>query len=588
MTASKRSRATAAKEPEGTPTKRTTAAKHPAVAASKHPLINNVATGVPGLDAVLGGGLCEYSFNLIAGAPGSGKTTLVQQILFANATKARPALYFTVLGEPTVKMMRYQQQFAFFDSAKIPSAIRFVNLSKEAVSDELDSVLARIVAEVTKVEPAFVAIDSFRTLDGLARRQEDPAAVELADFVQNLAQQLTTWEITSFLLGEYSDQADRHPVFTVADSILWLTDEVERNSAVRKLRAVKVRGRAPQPGLHTFRITTEGMQVFPRIPTQKRERPVRSNKRLLTGVPGLDRMMGGGVPEGDVLMLTGPAGSGKTTFATQFVAQGLSQKENCVVAVFEEYPEAYLSRAKTIPIDFGKMIEEDRLAVIYLRPLDLSVDEMLAEIFGAVKRIGATRVVIDSLSGFEIALAPTFRIDFRESLYRLVGALTASGVTIMMTAEVIEPFPGGQFTTERVSFITDDILVQRYVEIDGHLKKVLAVVKMRGSEHDTNFRIYNLTATGAVLGESLDNCHGITTGVPTLTGARHDAHPGLTDEEAVLLEVLVRLKSVSAETLAKQTGLTIKSVRTGLARLAALGYVAEGGGAGNTFRAVAR
>jgi hypothetical protein len=157
-----------------------------------------------------------------------------------------------------------------------------------------------------------------------------------------------------------------------------------------------------------------------------------------------------------------------------------------------------------------------------------------------------------------------------------------------MTAEVVEPFPGGQFTTERVSFITDDILVQRYVEIDGHLKKVLAVVKMRGSNHDTNFRIYNLTATGAVLGESLDTSHGITTGVPTLTREHQSSHPGLTDEESVLLEAVVRLKRVSAAQLAKQTGLTTKAVRTGLERLTALGFVDEDGKEENTYRAVAR
>jgi circadian clock protein KaiC len=273
------------------------------------------------------------------------------------------------------------------------------------------------------------------------------------------------------------------------------------------------------PGLHTFRLTSAGMQVFPRIPEQQRQRVVRRTARLATGVPGLDEMTGGGIPAGDVVLLTGPAGSGKTTFATQFIAQGLRDGESCVVAVFEEYPEAYVARAKTAAIDFGKMIDAGRLAVTYLRPLDLSVDEMLAEIQGAVARVSATRVVIDSLSGFEVALAPTYRADFRESLYRLVGALTATGVTVLMTDEVIDAHPGGRFTHERVSFITDDILVQRYVEIDGHLEKVLSVVKMRGSDHATDFRAYQLTSEGAVIGESLSNYRGITTGVPELAVA---------------------------------------------------------------------
>jgi circadian clock protein KaiC len=171
------------------------------------------------------------------------------------------------------------------------------------------------------------------------------------------------------------------------------------------------------------------------------------------------------------------------------------------------------------------MVAAKRLAITYLRPLDLSVDEMLAAIRGEVANVGAVRVVIDSLSGFEVALAPSYRQDFRESLYRLIGALTATGVTVVMTAEVIDVFPDFRFTTERVSFITDDIIVQRFVEIDGHLQKVLAVVKMRGSQHATDFKTYHLTPTGAVIGESLERYHGITTGVPTFLGTGPGVDP---------------------------------------------------------------
>lgn len=137
----------------------------------------------------------------------------------------------------------------------------------------------------------------------------------------------------------------------------------------------------------------------------------------------------------------------------------------------------------------------------------------------AVQRLKATRVVIDSLSGFEVALAPTFREDFRESLYRLVGTLTATGITVFMTAEVSEGFREAKFTTENVSFITDEIIVQRYVEIEGELRRVMAIIKVRGSDHSHEFRMYEVTANGVQVGGALTEYDGIITGVPVLRAA---------------------------------------------------------------------
>jgi circadian clock protein KaiC len=545
-------------------------------AAPKKVPLNALATGVPGLDEVLGGGLPELSFNLIAGDPGSGKTTLAMQVMFANATVARPGLYLTLLGEPSLKMLRYQQQFDFFDASRIGSEVHFLNLSEQVLAGDLKAVLARIVEEVGRLHPGIVVIDSFRTL-----ARTDPGAQvtdpELERFVQRLALHLTSWEITSFLIGEYTEQEFRNPVFTVADGIVWLTQATHRNSVVRKLQVLKMRGRAGMPGLHTIRITDKGIQVFARIFERSAGARAKTDRRLSTGVPGLDEMMGGGVPVGGSVVLAGPTGTGKTTFATQFVAAGIRQREACVIAVFEEHPEDFLERATSYGVDFREAERQNKLRIIYLRPLDLSVDETLEEIRVAVKEVGATRVVIDSISGFEMALAPSFREDFRESLYRLVGALTGLGVTMFMTVEVTE-HEGLQFTNNRVSFLTDVIIIQRYVEIEGQLRKVLAVIKMRGSSHSGDFRAYEITGNGVLLREGLRDYHGITTGVPTgRLQRRQPAYPGLTEQEGRVLEILIRSGGESAEAIAEEAGLPPSDLDPILERLTQLDYVSRKG-----------
>lgn len=497
------------------------AARRPA----KVPILT-LPTGVRGLDEILGGGIPKYSCNIIAGTPGCGKTTMAHQIVFANATSQKPALYFTVLGEPALKMLRYQQQFSFFDHTKVGRAVRMVNLSDVLLQEGLAGVLEAITQQVTTVDPGVVVIDSFRTV--VRRVSVGADEMELQLFIQRLAQFLSGWETTSFLVGEYAESEIRdNPLFTIVDGIFWLSQVAERNSVVRKLQIMKLRGMASVPGLHTVRIDNDGLQAFSRTLglTGARVRPTR-RQRLSVGIPELDKMLGGGIFQGDSLLVAGPSGTGKSALATQFIAEGIGRGEPGIMAIFEERPQGYVNRAESLRLGLKASLAKGRLEVLYLRPLDLSVDETMQEILDAIARVGAKRLVIDSLVGFEMALAPGFRADFRESLYRMIGALTGAGVTVLSTVEVEDSFTQLQFSHYAISFLTDDILRLRYVEIDGQLRKVMVVIKMRGGNHSKDIREYVITDKGLVVIHPRQTQYArLTTGQPERLGQRREPAP---------------------------------------------------------------
>ena len=481
--------------------------------------IRKLPSGVLGLDEVLGGGIPEYSLNLIVGVVGAGKTTLGHQIMFANASPERKALFFTVIGEPPLKMLRYMQQYSFFDISKIEQSIFFIHLGKEAQEGGLAKVLESIVKAVDKLNPAIVVVDSVR---GVFRKSRKVPVGDMhaQDFTQRLAVHLTSCEVTTFLLGEYAEDEQESAVFTVADGIMRLSQAVERNSVVRKLQIQKMRGQAQIPGLQTMRISDEGIRVFPRI--QKPDeievfgsgrKPIKN--RLSTGISALDEMLGGGIPRGYSVLLAGPSGSGKTILANEFLLEGARRAEPGILAVFEKRPNDYL---ETTPHGeaFERLIEEKKLDVVYVRPLDLSIDETLTAIREGVRRVGAKRAVIDSLSGLELALAPTFREDFRESLYRMIGALTGMGVTVMSTVELPDAYTLLQFSPHGIAFLSDAIIMQRYIEIRGRFKRAISVVKVRGSQHGKDLREYEITEKGGVvIGGTFEEYDGLLTGSPS-------------------------------------------------------------------------
>jgi circadian clock protein KaiC len=480
--------------------------------------LGTLSTGVPGLDTLLGGGLSEFSFSLIAGAPGSGKTTLAHQIMFSLASPERKALFFTVLGEPPMKMLRYQQQYSFFELDKIGPAIRYVNLAEDLRAGDFSGVLERIMKEVEDFTPSLVFVDSFRSVVQTARSGNEGVA-DLQYFIQELGTRMSSWQATTFLIGEYLNaETEANPIMTVADGLIALSQIHEMNSVLRKIRVVKMRGQSHMTGSHTFRITGDGVRVYPRLlPPLPGDHvqgaalaPVdRDPKRIPTGVPDLDQMMFGGLPQGHSMLLVGPSGVGKTILGTRFLQEGVRQGEKGVAVYFEK------GTSRLRNAELADMVQAGNVTIVESRSLDLSVEELLDDLHSAIDRTDARRVVIDSLSELGLYLAPEYRVDLRQAVFRMLSGLAKRRVTVVVTVGLEDRFTELRFSIADISFLTDAIVALRYAEIEGRLAKLITVVKVRGIAHSTDLREFRITDQGIEIDPGPVRFDGLLSGHPS-------------------------------------------------------------------------
>ncbi len=466
--------------------------------------------GSDALDAILGGGIPARSVTVVAGEPGAGKTVFTLQALFHHARQGKKTLYFSTLSEPSLKIIRYMQLFSFFDARLIEDRIVFVDLGSALRSGGAEKALMQVMERVESESPDFVAIDSFKAIHDLL-----PADGQNRIFVYDLAVGMAAWGTTTLLVGEYtSEDIGRAPEFAIADGIVRFTNERQELTTARQFEVLKMRGADYVAGRHFFEMSNDGLTFYPRVrgPVLRGEPSVDLADRVATGVAGLDALLLGGLPRASTTVVEGGTGTGKTLVSLQFLLEGARRGEPGILFTLEETPAQIRGVAKSFGWDLAPLEAQGRLVISYTSPVELVTDRFLGEALRQIGRVGARRVVLDSLTGMSLGVASQRR--FRELVYALAKHVRVAGVTALMTMEVAELLGTAQLTGHGISSIADNVIVLRYVEVDGHLERAVLVLKARGIGHATELRRFRIDDGGAHVGAPFQDLRGVLTGIP--------------------------------------------------------------------------
>ena len=456
------------------------------------PRLERVSTGLPGLDAVTGGGFLKSGVYILQGAPGAGKTILANQIVHRHAAAGGQVVYVTMLAESHGRLMQHMEAFSFFDAAALPDKVYYVSAFDALRSDGLKGVVALLRNEMRSREAGIVVLDGLVMAASVAQSDE-----EIKLFVSEIQAHSTLTGSTTLLLT--SEHADR-PVSaeqTMVDGILLLRERAFGPRRERNIEVVKFRGSSTLRGNHAFQIGADGITVYPRLETARREHaedavlPVG----LATGVRGLDAMFDiGGYAKGSVTALTGPSGAGKTALALHFATQA-TPSDKALYFSFYESP-ALLRRV----IELLGVAAPDPAAVEFIwQPFGENVlDRMTSDLLQRVEATGASRLVIDGVGGFQAA--PAFAERGGPFLAALANELRRLGTTTLLTVEESEASATRMVDTPTMSALADTTM-QLSVRAQGVLRRFVTIRKSRVSHCDLRVRELVLTPTGIVVSE---------------------------------------------------------------------------------------
>ncbi len=475
-------------------------------------------TGIGGFDDVSMGGVPRRRATVIAGQAGSAKTVFAGQFLAEGVRAGQPAVFVTL--EESAEDLRANLSTLGFDIAAWEAAgdWRFVDASpvvSRGDGDQLtvtpyrvETLAAQIGHAVDATGAERVSIDS---LNAVLRLHDDPRSAR--SLVRHLIASLRAMGVTVMLTVETPEDpggalSSYGVEEFVADNVVLLHHRPEGRVRRRTVEILKMRGAMHHKGEVSFTILPgQGLLVLPMVRMHTGE--VGEPHRVSIGSTGIDAMLDGGVFSGSSMIVSGPTGTGKTLLATQFVAAAAAVGERALLLAFEESHDQVLRSARGWGHDFAQLETDGLLHVAAAYPDVASLDDHLVEIEALVRRHRPARVAIDSLT----ALERLGSLDaFREFAARLTATLKAAGVTTLMTASAPTLLGGSSVTESHVSALTDGILLLRYVEVDGEVKRAITVLKIRGTQHDSAIREYTITDHGAVVGERFRGLTGVLSG----------------------------------------------------------------------------
>ncbi len=461
--------------------------------------MERIATGIAALDDILHGGIPEGAAILIAGRPGIGKTILANQIMFHNASPDNKAIYFTTLSEPQVKVLKFQQQFDYFDINKFQDSVIYQDLGGVLRKSGPTQALAVINNTLNQHRPKLIVVDTLKTVSDMLA-----SFTEYREFLLDASLRLATWGCTALFLGEYSEaEIDIRPEGAICDGIIYLSGTEEQLLQKRFLRILKMRGTDFFSGQSYFRISGSGISIFPRLSPAVTGQHYQSDAgRLSTGLPELDDMMDGGIPGGTTTMISGASGTGKTLLSLAFCHAGLQSGESVVYVSFEENPVQFMRGATGLGLDLQPYIDSAKFSYVHVSPMELDVDEHVYYIQQLVQKMGAKRLVIDSISSFELGMRD--KVKYTDYVWALTDFFKTQGVNVLLTHEISDSEHVSILTKHSISFVSDNIVLLRFLEQGKNLRRFLRVVKMRAARHSTELKELKIGPDGLRLAELED------------------------------------------------------------------------------------